>query len=660
MSWAKGLAVLAGVTKGAARAVEREDEKRSELTKTTLAAQLRNAEFAKELAYKAQEEVKAENQAVDSLMNFEITDEKGTTRAISRSEATAAYRAYGKNATSMLLQGQLSFKGVGKLVSVDPIKKGGFDVASLEGLEGMDGTGLLSKGRAKSIASGVQSGMAASGYSPEGFDIPQPQKIEGDLRVLAGSGLNKVTRDDKYTNIPGLLGGMVSRETTVTPDGKTTIRYLDLNGIDQTDLVKSSLGKDPKFKIADSYSAIKEDLGWKSKGLAFQFTDGGQFKSLGYEIVYTEDGRVLKQDEKGQFTIPVQDKNVVSLPASAIAEVGGIRGIEESMDAIGKEGRKAYSDYQTQAESFEFLETIFGRNIELLQKHGDKLTSDIGSFSNLVTYVKTNVNSGIQVLKDELGEYIDISGIDIDLATRNRENIRKRMEAATDPTDKLALARDLYDANQVVAAYYYAKSTGDTRISNQDFDQFLKTVSAGTAEGQMAIYKDRINQAATAIQSKYTTVLSYVGGNNIEAMTESDKKVRQRVLGGIPDSRRPEAIRSRIQTMFDVDLPEITTEEYAQQLNSIDDQMNSYKVQLVFINEKTGEKSDQSDPDAVSMYAVIKNGKVVRATTGDPIVSAPPTFGSGASASSRKTAIENLEKDLKRNVRIMLQQGYLK
>jgi len=81
MSIGRGImAALSGGLTGLAEAAVREDEKRDELSKVTLAQAMNNIEQAKELARKRQEEIKEENETVESLMSYETDTGKPISR----------------------------------------------------------------------------------------------------------------------------------------------------------------------------------------------------------------------------------------------------------------------------------------------------------------------------------------------------------------------------------------------------------------------------------------------------------------------------------------------------------------------------------------------------------------------------------------------------
>jgi len=638
---------LKGTLEGVAEGAQAEDKKRDELTKVTLSTALQRYNELDDDRKKRMLEIESENNAVKALKGQVITLKDGSKDVITEAQARAAIRRYGApKLNELLLTESIKFGTEGKITEGQGTER---SLLNLEAMQeaGGESASWLAKGRYESVAQNTERALRSMGIDPKSVVIPGMKEVSG-VDIVAGEGTNKVTTNNKYTNIPGLAGGMVTQVNSLSIDGKLTTSYRDLMGQDVTDVVTTALsGSDKKLKIVDNYAALQEDLGYKGKGLAFRYNEDGTFKFQGYEVVYTNDGRQLRKGEGSEtFDTPVTDANVITMPASTVAEAGGTSAIESAMDKIGKEGRKAFQEYQTQAEALEYVENVFGRNIELLKIHGDDLVSDIGSFANLVTYLQTNISSGIRVLSDELGEYIDLSGVDIGRAEERVKNIRSQMESAT-PDKKLSLARDLYDANQIVAAYYYAKSTGDTRISNADFDQFFKTVSAGTAAGQMAVYKDRMNQAAGAVKSKYTTLTSYLGGTDASKLDATDKAMRSRVLGSIPDSRLPENIDSRITTMFDQDVATKTTQQVAEEIDDAEKRAKNYGVQLRYINPNTGQLTTNTDPAGVSAYVILdKQGNPALGTASNK-----PFFFPDASGTTQE--------DVERDLRLLLQKNYL-
>jgi len=648
-SFAKNIGyALMGALEGTADVFEKEDKRRDELTKVTLSTALQRYADLDDDRKKKLAEVEAEDAAVEALKGQVITLKDGTKDIISEAQARAAIRRYGpKELNQLLLTESIKFGTEGKIGETKTTERSLLNLEAIEGASAK-GAGWFAETRYKDVSSNTENALRAMGIDPKSVVIPGKKEVTG-VDIIAGEGTNKVTTNNKYTNIPGLAGGMVTQVNSLSIDGKLTTSYRDLMGNDVTDTVTTALsGADKKLKIVDNYAALQENLGYKGKGLAFRYNKDGTFKFQGYEVVYTDDGRQLRRGEGSDtFDTSVTDTNIITMPASTVAEAGGTSAIESAMDKIGKEGRKAFQEYQTQAEALEYVENIFNRNIALLKIHGDDLVSDIGSFATFVDYARTNISSGIRVLKDELGEYVDLSGIDIGRAEDRVSNLSKQVDAETDPDKKLAIARALYDANQIVAAYYYAKSTGDTRISNADFDQFFKTVSAGSAPKQMAVYKDRMNQAAGAVKSKYTTLTSYLGGTDASQLDATDKAMRNRVLGSIPDSRLPENIDARITKMFDSDVENKTTQQVSEEIDDAEKRAKNYGVQLSYINPQTGQLTTNNDPNGVAAYVILdKNGNPAKGTA-----SGKPFFFPNTG---------NVTKDdVERDLRLLLQKNYL-
>ena len=606
MSWAKGIAAaLTGTLEGFAEAAVKEDEKRDELTKVTLAQAMKNIEQAKELARTAQEEKKLEDETVDALMSYKVGNE-----AVTRAQATAAYRQYGKNAASMLLQGQLEFEGAGELNPIQPVKRGTTDLTAIEGMGA--GGGMFSKGRFESVSKNTKSLLQSMGYDPAGVDVVQKSKIAGDLVVKPGAGLNKVTTDDKYTNVPGVQGGMVRTVTSQSPTGQITTRFTDLFGRDVTEEMQQGL-QGGKYRIADSADALfGGDI--KEIGLAFVFQDDGSVKPAGYDMAYTDDGRRLKVGTSGKFDTEITDSNVVSLTSTQVAALGGASGVMETFDKLGKEGRKAYQDFNERAEAFESLTTVVTENMELLDIHGNKLVTDVGQLAQVGAYLENNFGVAI----DFAGEFIEVSALKeaYDAVSGDVSGLKQQLSTTTDPKAKLAIAQKIYAANQVILAYNYAKSTGDTRISNQDFDAFIKTVSAGSKESQQAIYQSRMKQALSGVSSSYKTLSQY---------TSMAGTAGESILKSIPQDRTTAAFSTKVDSMFDSTVPARSEQQIVEEVTNNIDQAKQFRADKVLYNPNTNQRTDSSDPDAVTVIAVLdSSGNLVLGTDNQPIIETDP------------------------------------
>jgi len=466
-----------------------EDEKRDEMTKITLAQQLKNVERAKAEAKKQQALIDAENAAVKALEGEQVPMKDGTKQTITPAMARQAVRRYGAEATyKMILQGQIAFaaKDGGKVIEGGTRKAGALDTETISALGEGEGGGIFGS-RYSAVAKNTEEALRAMNIDPAGVDIPELAEVK-DVRILPGPSLAKTDTTSLFTTVPGME--TVTQVKTTKPTGETTTMYQDIFG---NDITEKFVNID-KSKVSTDRDTLYSDLEF---GLAWEIKTDGSVQSLNQDIAFDKKtGERYLRDSNGKFTIPVRDKNIVTLTSYQINALGGPKGVEDRFDILGEDGRKAFKAYNEQAESFEYLVKIFDEQLQLLDIHGDDLVAPVGVVSEWVEFANVNLKVGISVVKDAAGELgIDFEGVDIGRIEEENARFQRDLQEATAPEDKLAIARKLYTSRQIIAAYYYAKSTGDTRISNQDFDQFLKTVQGGSEASQRAMYKARLSEA---------------------------------------------------------------------------------------------------------------------------------------------------------------------
>jgi len=603
MSIGRGImAALSGGLTGLAEAAVREDEKRDELSKVTLAQAMKNIEQAKELARVRQEEIKEEDETVEALMAYE-TD---TGDPISRGQAIKAYRQYGKNAASMLLQGQLSFEGTGTVTERPAIQRGTLDLEATGATQ--DVGGLFAKGRGESLARRTEQGLKGAGYTTKGVDIPQRAEVEG-VTVRAGKGLADVQRQTLYTNTPGLEN--VTRIDTIMPNGSKTTTYEDLMGKDVTEQIKTAQQQE-SFKIAtdsdDLYRGIKPD------GLAFKIGDDGTPKALPFIVGYDKNGVAWRKDDSGEFNVKITDSSVLTLNSYQLDALGGAEGVTDVFDVLGKTGRKDYTDFNDQAEAFGRAVNVVKNQNALLDEHGDALVADIGSVSEFIEYARVNFGVGIEVVKDAGEEFLDMSEGDFAILESKRDALEESQSQETDPRKKLAIARRLYQANQILFAYASARSvTNDTRISNQDFDLFFKTVSGSSADSQRAIYQNRLLDAKVAVTEQYTT---------LQTTAQARGEGATKILESIPESRTPTGMDQTIIDIFKTSAPAKTTEQVKKEVEEVSKERSNYVVQSRLVNPDTGEP----DPNGIEAIVVERNGQIQRYPDGTPVVFDPAQY----------------------------------
>lgn len=600
-------AALAGTTKGLAEAAEKEDEKRDELTKITLAQKIKNIEKAQELSRKRDEEIAAETEAVDALMGFKIQGQQ-----VSRAQATRAYRMYGNNAPEILRQGLIQFEDTGFIEEVKtPARMGA--VEETEALIA-DGGGLFGKGRGESVSRDLKNALSAMGYDPSGVEIAQKAKVVG-AQVVSGPGAMKRDSEYFYSDIPGHT--MVEKITITDPTDPTrvTTQFLSLDGSDLTDRVNVGT-----TKLSKSADAIEP--GFKAFKLAFRIKDDGSgVDALPYQIGIKADGTKFMPDANGDYTTQVTDSSIVSLTASELEAIGGVDGLQNQFGLLDKDAKKALKEFNIAAEGFETFANVMDRQVTLLNTEGfgDNLTTTVGGFNSFVNRVNTEFQVGLRIVDNAINIRDEEGGSIIPEIEQKFERLtaqRNRDIETLKTTRDIATAIRVFEANQILLAYNYAKATGDTRISNQDFDNFIKLVEAPSAEGTKALYRQRIRDAADAVEAKRKSLYTFAR----ESRGEEGVSYVENLIG---EERSASVIQSRVATSYiaqEEDLPSADAAVDQSERSGRIAKEQGFREELVLINEKTNQITNSGDPEAIEVRAIVdQNGNIVMGSDGSPI-----------------------------------------
>lgn len=639
MGWGrKLLAAATGTMTGLAEVAEKEDETRKDLTKTVLNTAITRWGKLEDERAKSQAKIDAEDAAVKALSGQTIDLKDGGKAIITEAQARKAIQRYGAdNVNSMILQKQISFSGEGEvkagagqtreLLNLEQIQKSG---------EAMGQTGgLFAKDRYASVADNTTSMLQAMGIDPKSVVIPTAKEVSG-VEVFAGPGTDKVSKESLYTDIPGISGKMVNKVTRQSIDGALTTSYIDLLGNDVTDTITQGLqDKKSEYKLVKDYSDLSDDINIRTSGLAFKMTKDGRPIAQNYSVVYTKDGRVLKQGESGKFDTPVTDPEIMTLPASVVSALGP-DGLDGAFDALGKPGRKAYEDFNGQSEAFGRAINIVSNQMKLFNslENPNSLVADVGAFATFKDYVMTEFGVALQFVEEEGQKFLDLSPTEQAVLENRRDQLEKDMKSQTGEI-RLGTARRLYQANQILFAYSSARAvTNDTRISNQDFDLFFKTVSGQNADTQIAIYHNRLLDAKVAVGEMYTSLKT--------AVDIADNENANKILSAIPEGRTAPGMDARINEAMGSDAPKRTTKEVQEESNDIRNVYDKVVIRPEVLNPNTF----QIDPNGVEAYVAYVNGKRMITTNNDIVLT---------------TDVANTTKDdLKREVLGMLQNKLIK
>jgi hypothetical protein len=637
MGWGKvfkyGLAAASGAAQGAAEVFEAEDKYRKDLSNTVLSVAIKEAAKRDDRIIEEQAKIDEEDAVVESLKGQQVPMKDGTTKTITEAQARQAYRRYGKQLHGLLLENKLTFGGTGTVGEGAAKKKSLLDLTQIEQAETGKGTGI-STGRYDSVAETTSAALRAMNINPDAVDLPT-RKAVSNVEIMAGAGTDKVTRESLYTNVPGIAGQAVTKVNKLSIDGKLTTSYEDLLGNDVTTVIKNAISSDKtkQFKVVKNYSDLSDDINVRTSGLAFKISKDGRPIAQTYSVVYTKDGRVLKQGESGKFDTPVTDPDIMTLPASVVSALGP-DGIDGAFDALGKPGRKAYEDFNGQAEAFGRAINVVSNQMNLLNEHDNALVADVGSFATFKDYVMTEFGVALQFVEKEGQKFLDLSPTEQAVLENRRDQIEKDMQSQTGKT-RLATAIRLYQANQILFAYASARAvTNDTRISNQDFDLFFKTVSGSNKDAQEAIYHNRLLDAKVAVGEMYTSLKT--------AVDIADNKNADKILSAIPEGRTATGMDARINEAMGSNKPKRTTKEVKEESDDIRKVYDKVEVRL----EKVNPVNFKIDPNGVEAYVAYANGKRLITTDDDVALT---------------TDVANTTKDdLKREVLGMIQNGYIK
>ena len=455
---------------------------------------------------------------------------------------------------------------------------------------------------------------------------------------------------------------MVTKRTVTDPTDPTQseTRFFNVTtGEDITSILNSS-----KPKLSKSADAINNEF--DSFKMAIKMPEGGRGRpqTMGYEIGIKKDGTKWRQDANGDFTVKVSDSSILTLSAAEYKNFGGTDGLNDLFGRMSKDTKKQLNKFNTAAEGLEEFAGVMDRQAKLLEEHGFDLTTSVGGLNSFVSRVNSEFQAGINFLEKTseivIGEVKDDGSIVYDPEVENQfarlERQLERDQSALDEVYDAATARRVFEANQILLAYKYAKATGDTRISNQDFDNFIQLVSSPSVPGTLALYRERLADAAAAVESQRESLYTL-------AREDMGEEANTYVDNIISESRSTAAIQQRLSTSYvstKEDLPSAT--EAVRRSDAIGKAASKYRVESVRIEDGRVVTGSKGSP----AYAVIgPDGKPVR-LNGAIITMAQPQITSDPSDDDNKEKLElqrekaeQAKADLQRQIARLIEEGLL-
>lgn len=525
MAWSKairlGLAALSGTATGLAAGAIREDEERLELSKGIFKAGVTKAATEQEGIKDTLADIKTENEVVEQVKGT-VIDGKLITEAQARALHRAAKR---QNKDVFEILNNYTISGEGTVASVEP-KTVDIVPSGLGEIE--DEGGFMQKGRNKDVADQAASLLRAAGIDAT-MTKPQLPKVSGvSISPIEDTDVdysNEYVLDAEGVPVTQIMAKRVTNKRTNT----ATVTYFD-----------KVTGQEYKVKegekISSSADAFKQDKPFADFGPLLVFNEAGDPEYLrdvenkivsGYlmkngEIRLQKAGKIdtaTYVPEEGQTVLVAGKDYAPSVAAGDLTAWGKMFKFPPVKDFY-----KELPEMRTQKQGNDLLFARSQKRLDIHAKYGDSLYGIEGGFATMVTGLAKNAKGVGNIVLGLSG--LDTSGMSADEALdakvqylESSGNIgllkdfvgreEEIMSAGfVDKQAEIAMARVMDSAIATVTAYDLAKQTGDTRISNADFDAYISTVTGNNAEQTVNLIRNGLDDNLTIYKSKYQNLES--------------------------------------------------------------------------------------------------------------------------------------------------------
>lgn len=509
-----GLYALAGASEGLAEAFTAEDKLRKEETSKIYDTAVKNY---KELQAKRDElakSIKEEDDAVRSLQATALPNG----HLLSQPEALAVYQASKRLGIpiSELISGEkyeVKTTGKGNVYTTE-----GTTTKLVSDSETPEGDGaLIATGRQKQISSDARRLLRAAGI-PEEVTMPGTRTPSGvEIRPVDNL---EVTFSNEYV-IDGngeVTQQVLAKRTYNKRTKKIEVTYYNKDGRGE----EFKFDRDKNQRIASAADAFKPTQRYNDFGPLLRIGADGQV-----DYVRNESGAIVYGYQMKNGEIRAQKEGKISDEVVQDVVVGGKhysdamgRGDLTDINRIFKIGpvKDFYEALPQMDEAVVSNNLLFSRSeqrIALHRKYGNRMYGITGAFADIVVAGEKLVNgavtivNGLQELQgkslEEKIRYLE-SGGNIDQLRALADNQESWLSKYAGTAQEIAMARVLDSAIATVTAYDLAKQTGDTRISNQDFDAYISTVTGNNAEQTINLIKRGLEDSLTIYSSRYTNL----------------------------------------------------------------------------------------------------------------------------------------------------------
>ena len=558
LSFGKALGyALKGTLEGFADVAEKEDEYRQGLTKTTYTSALKRYQELDDLRKERQALIDEEDAAVKAIMGMPLDG-----RALTQAEATKVYqtgKALGMDASEVLEKFTIASGKDAKVTrtpgterSVLP-EKAPLD-AAMAGEAPSDGS-LFSTGRYEQVDEETRRLLQGSGVAGK-VSMPGKSYVEGvTLTPIADT---DVSFDDAYLiDSDGIPTEQVTvKRTYNNRSNAVTVKYL-------------SKATGDEIKVGDNQRVSTSAEAFDNK----PFLDFGPLVSLtsegAPEPVLDENGNVVYGYLMRNGEVRARRAGTISNEVVADAIVAGrdwapsVAGGDlskiskfEKLPSV-KEFRKESADMRVTKQNNNLLFFRSEKRLDLHAKYGNRMYGPAGAFADFVTGTSKFVDGVVVIVNgledlansdaslEEKIQFLE-SGGNIQELRRIADQQDTFLDQYIGTAQEIAMARVLDAALATVTAYDLAKQTGDTRISNNDFDQYIKTVSGNNAEQTVNLIKQGLESNLDIYKSKYENFT--ITKNSIPQYV--DNTYLQDINRQFNMYDTPQKYENRINTMF--------------------------------------------------------------------------------------------------------------
>lgn len=512
------LVALAYGTKGAATAAVAQDEKEDEWTKTGVASAIKRIEQVRKDALEEFKEQREKETEINSLHGsiYGTVKATGEKRMLTRSEIGQLIQGYGKdNLIKFAVEDDrlqiLGGEATATTTEVDAQTK---DILSSATEAIPEAKGIFSKGQADRVSKKVSARLAQLGYDME--EIPQRKFTTyggGQFNILPETTDVKTKQDTSYViDAKGkFTGQVVYTVSTRDNTGKFKVVHYDHLGAE----VKIPEGS----STVDSAAAVKlfsaDENFPKKAGILYTFDESGDSVAI-----KGEDNKPLLgyQMKDGSIRLQVGGK-ISEQPYTGNALIGTAEDLGAAQFDILKQGKTienlpSWKDWTTTRNEVEKLagpvekeRNIILQRVSLLQKYGNKMYGPQAAFATFVVTAKKTITGVAGIVEqlsglnaEEANTLISQNEQALQDAIDNRDSI---LENIVDENERIATARVLDSAAASMQAYAKGKANEEGRMTDKDFQIFLRTIAGNTAQQTLELLKQSFSTNLTLYENRY-------------------------------------------------------------------------------------------------------------------------------------------------------------